>query len=344
MKALVKQKPGRGLELMDIEMPEPKEGELLVKVKATTVCGTDVHIYQWNEWAQGRIKPPLIAGHEVAGEVAGLGPSVSGFEKGEPVSAETHVYCGDCFQCRAGNRHICEKVRIFGVDMDGVFAEYAIIPAQNAWKNPKGMDAEIASIQEPFGNAVHSVFVGNDKIEGSTVLVTGAGPIGCFAAGILKHAGAKKVIISDLSDYRLELAGKMNADVLVNAGRENVVDVVKKETGGRRADIFIEMSGSGRALSDGLKALKPGGRVSILGLFAKPVPLDVTKGIVFKYARVFGINGRLIFDTWEKTRGLLEKKLVDPRPVITHRFPLDKFEEGFTLLEEAMAGKVVLLP
>ncbi len=344
MKALVKSSPKRGLELMDVETPSPGKGELLIKVKATTICGTDLHIFEWNDWASGRIKPPLIAGHEVGGEIVELGEGVQGFEKGELISVETHVYCNECFQCRIGNKHICENVKIFGVDLNGVFAEYAIVPAQNAWKNPKQMKPEIASIQEPFGNAVHSVFVGNDQLEDSNVLVTGAGPIGCFACGILKAAGAKKVIISDINDYRLELAAKMGADVLVNASNEKLVDVVKRETAGRGADVFLEMAGSSAALSDGLNALRPAGRVSILGIFAKPVPLDVTNGLVFKYAKVFGINGRLIFGTWKKTSELIEKKLVDPSPVITHRFSMDDFEEGFSLLEEGRAGKIVLVP
>ncbi|MCX6802392.1 MAG: L-threonine 3-dehydrogenase [Candidatus Diapherotrites archaeon] len=344
MKALFKSKSQRGLELLDVEKPSPKKGEVLVKVKAASICGTDLHIYEWNEWAQNRIKPPLIAGHEVAGEIVELGEGVKGFGKGDLVSAETHVYCGKCFQCLSGNRHVCETMKIFGVDIDGVFAEYAVIPAQNAWKNPKGMKPEIAAIQEPFGNAVHSVFAGGDRIDGSTVLITGAGPIGCFAAGIAKAAGAKKVIVSDLNDFRLSLAGKMKADILVNAQNENLAECVKKETNGRGADIFIEMSGSGAALNDGLKSLRVGGRVSILGVFNKPVALDVTNDIVFKYARIFGINGRLIFDTWKKTSELINKKLVDPSPVITHRFPLKDFEEGFSLLEHGKAGKVVLVP
>lgn len=344
MKALVKTKPERGLEFLEVEKPKPEKGELLVRVKATTICGTDLHIFQWNDWARQRLRLPLIIGHEVAGEIVELGEGVESFEKGELVSAETHVYCNECFQCRIGNQHICEKVKIFGVDTDGVFAEYAVIPAQNAWKNPKGMKPEIASIQEPFGNAVHSVFAGRDRIEDSTVLITGAGPIGCFASAISKAAGARKVIVSDLNDYRLEIARKMKADVLVNVGNESLVEIVKRETNGRGADILLEMSGNPNALNDGLKALRGAGRVSILGIYSKSFSIDVTNDVVFNYARIFGINGRRIFETWQKTRELLEKKLVDPTPVITHRFPLREFEKGFLLLEKGEAGKVVLFP
>ncbi|MEM0360379.1 MAG: L-threonine 3-dehydrogenase [Candidatus Diapherotrites archaeon] len=342
MKVVLKSKPGKGLELSKVENPFPKKGELLVKVMAAGICGTDLHIYEWNEWAQSRIKPPLVVGHEVAGKIVELGEGVSGFEIGDLVSVETHVFCGKCFQCLSGNKHICEKMKIFGVDMNGVFAEYAVVPAQNAWKNPKKMKPEIAAIQEPFGNAVHSVFAVSDNFKDSTVLITGAGPIGCFAVGILKAEGAKKVIVSDLNDFRLKLAQKMGADVLVNAESENLVERVLSETNGRGADFFIEMAGSGKALVDGFKALRPGGRVSVLGVFGKPVQLDVTNNIVFKYATVYGINGRLIFDTWKKTSELLGRGLVDPSPVITHSLKFEDFEKGFSLLEQGMAGKVVL--
>lgn len=344
IKAIVKNKKEKGLELIDVEKPAPKKGEILVKVKATSICGTDVHIYDWGAWAQSRIKPPLIIGHEVAGEVVELGNGVQGFEKGDLVSAETHIYCNECFQCKIGNRHVCEKMKIFGVDINGVFAEYAVIPAQNAWKNPKGMKPEIVSIQEPFGNAVHTIFACNTNIEGANVLIAGAGPIGCFAVGIAKAEGAKKVIISDVNDYRLALAEKMGADVIVNVRKENIVETTKKETAGRGADVFLEMSGNPQALNDGLSALRVGGTASILGVFDSKVQLDVTDSIVFKYVKIFGINGRLIFDTWKKTSELINSRKVDPRPVITHSFRLKDFEKGLSLLKEGRAGKIILTP
>ncbi|MCX8190517.1 MAG: L-threonine 3-dehydrogenase [Candidatus Diapherotrites archaeon] len=340
----MKSRPEKGLKLVDVDKPSPKKDELLVKVRATSICGTDIHIYDWGPWAQSRIKPPLIVGHEVAGEVIECGKNVRGFEKGDLVSAETHIYCNTCFQCRIGNRHVCEKMKIFGVDIDGVFAEYAVVPAQNAWKNPKGMKPEIASIQEPFGNAVHTIFAPNTRIQDASILIAGAGPIGCFAAGIAKAEGAKKIIISDVNDYRLGLAEKMGADVLVNVRSQNVVEVAKKETAGRGIDLFLEMSGSPQALNDGLSALRVGGTASILGVFDSKVQIDVTDSIVFKYVRIFGINGRLIFDTWKKTSELINSKNVDPRPVITHSFKLKDFEKGFELLKEGKAGKVILVP
>lgn len=342
MLALQKHVAGPGAKL--IEAPVPKIGPLdvLIEVKATSICGTDLHIYDWDPWAQSRIKPPLIFGHEMAGEIIEVGSHVQGFQVGDHVSAETHIACGHCFQCRTGNAHICESVKILGVDTQGVFAEYVSLPAANAWKNPKSIPHDIATAQEPLGNAVHTVFDG--PVTGQRIAIWGCGPIGICAAALCKASSADLVIAVDINDFRLNLAKEMGADYIFNPERDDVIKEIKNLTNGKGADAFLEMSGNPKAFVDGLKATRAGGRASILGVFPTKIEVDVTKEIVFKGIRLHGINGRLMYDTWYKASSLLRNGKVKLEKIITHKFKMSEFEKAFQTLKGPSAGKIVLYP
>jgi threonine 3-dehydrogenase len=285
----------------------------------------------------------MIFGHECAGKIIETGSAVENFKVGDRISVETHIYDGTCFQCKQGNQHICENVKIFGVDTNGVFADYALVPQQNAWLNDPKMPVDVASIQEPFGNAVHTIFEGGAP-SCDTAVVFGCGPIGLCAIGILKAIGAAAVYAVEPLPFRAKLAHKMGATRVLNPNKENVIKEILAETRGKGVGAVIEMSGNASALQNGLKVLRPGGKVGVLGVFANDVSLNVSDGIVFKYARVFGINGRRIWSTWEKTRELLVDKKVDVRPIITHRFALRDFEKGFAAIAAGEAGKVILTP
>lgn len=342
MKALAKTRPAPGAELIEVPVPQPRPGEALVKVRAASICGTDQHIYEWNEWAQGRIKPPLIFGHEMAGEVVALGEGAKRVKVGDMVSAETHVVCDSCYLCRTGNAHICQNLTILGVDIPGVFAEYVAVPAQNLLINDPSIPADWASVQEPMGNAVHTALSGD--IVGKTVALFGTGPIGIIAVAVANACGAERVIAIDINDYRLNIAKQMGAFMTVNAKEQDPVEAILEVTGGEGADVFLEMSGAASALQQGFKALRFGGWAGLLGLPAKPVTLDVTNGIVFKGATVYGISGRRMYDTWYKTTSLLRAKRVNLGPVITHTFPLAEYEKGFELMHSGQCGKVILRP
>ncbi len=344
MLSVWKRKPVLGLEVGEAPLPKIKDGEVLVKVKATSICGTDIHIYKWDAWAQQRIGKniPYIFGHEVAGEIVEVGGGVKGLSVGDHVSAETHISCGYCFQCRTGREHICQNVKILGVDTNGTFAEYLALPGRNAWVNDKRIPHWVATAQEPLGNAVHTVFDG--EIAGRTVTIFGMGPIGVCAVGLCKLAGADKVIAIDPNQSRLRFAKEFGADLLIDSGGE-LADVKKQimdATDGLGADVFLEMAGSPEALTSGLATLRAGGRASILGVFPKPVELDVTNAIVFKGAKISGINGRKMFDTWYKTKALLPKMRLER--LVTHRMKLDKIDEGFQTLLRREGMKVVLEP
>ncbi|MEW6295618.1 MAG: L-threonine 3-dehydrogenase [Candidatus Diapherotrites archaeon] len=345
MLAIMKDKPREGAITTEVAIPKIKPHEILVKVKATSICGTDVHIYKWDKWSQNRIKPPLIFGHEFTGEVIEIGKhvfSTSEVKVGNYVSAETHIACGKCFQCKTGNAHICENVRILGVDTQGCFAEYAVIPAANAWVNDPKIPLEIASMQEPLGNAIHTALA--VELIGNTVLIMGCGPIGLCSIQVAKAAGAAKVIAVDLVPYRLELAKKMKADYALNAREVDVIKEVMDITEGKGADVFLEMSGSQQAIEQGFKALRPGGEASILGIPSKEIELDLSSAVVFKAAKVHGINGRLMFNTWYKTASLLKNKLIDISPIITHKIKLNEFEQGMQAMLSGNSGKVVMFP
>lgn len=344
MRALVKSRPEAGAELLEVPVPTPGPGELLIRIEAASLCGTDLHIYRWDEWAQGRLGGglPRIFGHEMAGEVVAHGPGLLGrlaIPLGTLVAAETHLVDGSCYQCRTGREHVCANLRILGIDIDGAFAEYVVLPAHNAWPSP-GLAPEIAAIQEPMGNAVHAAFT--EEIAGQTVVVLGCGPIGLMAVAIADLAGAAKVFATDVNPERLEMARRLGADETIDA-REDVVARLMEATGGVGVDIVLEMSGAESAIRQGFAAVTNGGRVSLLGLPSKPITMDLSDEIIFKGLRVYGITGRKMFETWYRTQALLAQGL-DLSPIVTHRLPLSRFAEAFDLLAAGHGGKVVLLP
>jgi len=342
MKAILKSKAERGAEVTSANIPRIGEGQILAKVRATSICGTDFHIYKWDQWAQSRIKIPRIFGHEFTGEVVETGKGVKKLKAGDLVSAETHIACGICFQCRTGNKHICENVAILGVDVDGCFAEYVALPEENAWQVSQEMPVEIASMLEPMGNAVHTAF--SAEISANKVAVLGCGPIGLAAIGVVKAAGASRVFATDINNYRLNIAKKMGADIVLNADEEEVVAVILEQTRGRGVDVVLEMSGSPTAIKQGFKALRLGGTVCMLGLPSAPMELDLNNDIIFKAATVIGINGRRMFSTWYQLEGLLESGLLDPSPIITHKMKLEEIEQAMSLIESGNCGKIVLTP
>ena len=342
MKAIVKDKPGPGGVLTTVDVPQPGKNEVLVKVEATSICGTDLHIYQWDPWAASRVRPPQIFGHEFAGEVVELGSGTTTLKVGDHVSAETHIVCGVCHQCRFGQGHICEDVSIIGVDRHGCFAEYVIIPESNAWLNPPDMPADVASVQEPFGNAVHTAL--STDLVGKRVLVTGCGPIGIMAVGIAKAAGAALVIGTEIVPYRIELARAVGADLVINPRDTDTVTEITTYTQGTGVDVLLEMSGNPSAIHEGFAVLRCGGFAALLGIPSKPVEFDLANEVVFKGATVYGVTGRLMWKTWYQTRALLDSRAVDVKPIITHRMPLEEFETGMELMKTGQCGKVVLFP
>ncbi|HEY8343450.1 MAG TPA: L-threonine 3-dehydrogenase [Calditerricola sp.] len=342
MRAVVKTQAAPGADLREVPIPKPGPGDALVRVKATTICGTDVHIYVWDDWAKSRIRVPQIIGHEFSGVVVDVGPGVTHVQAGDHVSAETHFVCGHCPQCLTGQAHICQNTRILGVDRDGCFAEYVVVPAQSLWKNDPALPFEVASLQEPMGNAVHTVLSG--PVAGKTVAILGCGPIGIMAVAVARAAGAAKVFAVDVNPYRLELAKAMGAHVRIHAGEEDPVARVKEATGGSGVEVVCEMSGHPTAIQQGFKMLANGGRMAMLGLPTQDVPLDITNAIVFKGVTVLGITGRRIYETWQQTAGLLASGQVNLEPLITHRFPLERFAEAFELMKSGQCGKIVLIP
>jgi threonine 3-dehydrogenase len=347
MRALRKTAPRPGAELVEVAVPVPGEGEVLVRVHAASICGTDLHIYDWNEWAEHRItRLPMTFGHEVAGTVEAVGPEVHHLEPGAFVAAETHIACGQCSTCRTGRAHICENLRILGVDTEGAFAERLVLPAQNAWIVGEGIQPDVASIMEPFGNGVHAAFGtgGGEDIATNAVAVIGCGPIGLFAVGITRSLGAWKVIAIEPNDYRREMAASMGADLLIDPTTSDPIHAVMEATHGGGAEVVLEMSGNAHAIDQGTRMLARGGRMSLLGLPDGPVTLDLNDQVIFKEARLQGITGREMFRTWQQTTTLLSTGRVDVTPVITHRFPLEKFEEAFATTASGHSGKVILLP
>jgi len=342
MQAVVKAKAAPGIELQEVPIPSPGPGQVLVKVQAASVCGTDLHIFNWDPWAQGRIHPPLIPGHEFAGVVAGMGRGVTTVKEGDLVSAEMHVACGKCLQCRIGEAHICQHVRILGVDEDGAFAEYAIIPESNIWKLSPQIPHEYATLLDPLGNAVHAVLSG--PIAAQTVAVTGCGAIGLFSIAVAKACGAAKVFAVEVNEHRRAVAAKMGADVVMNPATEDVVARIKDETEGTGVDVLLEMSGVPTAMRTGFAALRTGGRASLLGIPSKPFELDFAKDIIFKGAIVLGINGRKMFETWFQMEALLATGKLNLEPAITHRLKLGEFEQAMDLLRTGEAIKVILRP
>jgi threonine 3-dehydrogenase len=342
MKAIVKAEAAPGAVIRDVPIPTPGRGEVLLRVLRAGVCGTDLHIWSWDRWSQGRVRPPVTLGHEFVGEVVTIGDGVHNVRPGEYVSCESHVVCGTCLACRTGNAHVCENTRILGVDIPGGFAEFVVVPAVNAWHIPAGVPLEVAAVMEPCGNAVHTAFAG--PLSGCNIAVTGCGPIGLFAIGVARAAGAARVFASDVSPYRLELARAMHADAVIDASREDFAARCLELTGGRGLDGVLEMSGNPRAVRDGLAALRMGGRMSMLGLPTEPFELDWNRLVIFKGITLHGIIGRRMYDTWFQLDQMLGSGRLDLRPAITHVMPMAQFDDAITLLREGRAGKVVLVP
>ena len=341
MKAVAKLEPGHGCELVRVPIPTISRREVLIKVKAAAICGTDVHIYEWDDWAQKRIKTPLIFGHEFCGEIVEAGESVTSVKVGQVVSIETHITCRHCYYCRQGMGHICETMKIIGVDRDGCFAEYVSVPDSACWPWEIEVPDEIAAIQDPYGNAVHTAL--SADLVGADVLITGMGPIGLAAIPVSKLSGAKRVFVTDVSEYRLELARKLGADVVINPKKEDPVAIIKGMTQGRGADVLLEMSGNPSAIKQGFSSLRKAGVACILGIPSKPVEFDIANDIVFKSIVVKGINGRRIWDTWYKGQALLAKG-VDLNKLITHKMPLEEIKTGLELMAAGECGKVILYP
>ena len=340
MRAIVKTAPGPGASLQEVPKPSTGPGEALVRVVAASICGTDHHIYEWNEWARGRIGPhiPQIMGHEFCGVVEETGPGVSRVSEGDFVSAETHIVCHECKTCRRNQYHVCLNTRILGVDVDGAFADYIVVPAENLWVNSPDLPPDVASALEPLGNAVHTATA--EPLAGKHVLVTGAGPIGAFSVGVAKALDAARVYVSEPNPYRLSLAGKMGADHLINPSEVPLRDAIMELTGDG-VDAVLEMSGSPRAIRDAISCVIPGGHIAQLGLPPGDVSIDLNE-LIFKGVRFYGIIGRRIWETWETMSQLLGEGGLDIRPVLTHTFDLESFEEGIRLMEEGACGKVVL--
>jgi threonine 3-dehydrogenase len=339
MQAIVKDRPAPGLSVTTVPAPRVGPGEVLIAVRHAGVCGTDLHIADWDAWARGRVRPPLVVGHEFAGEIVAVGEGVTELAPGQLVTAEGHLVCGHCLQCRTGNAHICRNTRIIGVDRDGAFAEFIAMPAGNVLPLD-GIPTTVGAVMDPMGNAFHAVLTA--EIPGSTVLVVGCGPIGCFAVGIARAAGAVRVFASDVNATRLELARRMGAHVTINAARDDVVRTVLGETGGEGADVVCEMSGVPSALHQAFAAVRRGGRVQLLGIPREAVPLDLAAELIFKGVTVYGVIGRKLYETWHQMRRYLTAGLFDPRPVITHQFPLAQIDQALAAIRSGDAGKIIL--
>ena len=337
MLAIRKGSATKGVAMYEIEEPEVPEGWALVKVLKSSICGTDVHIYQWNEWSQKRMKPPVTIGHEFVGKVLKVNKGTGRVKEGDIVSAESHVVCHVCRMCRRNMYHACENTRIIGVHMDGAFAEYVAIPEENLVKLPASVPLEAGSVLEPFGNAVHTVQ--SVDVRGKRVVVTGAGPIGVMAIPVAKALGAVEIIATDLSDYRLKLASDVGADVVINVKEQDPVQIVQ-DLGG--ADVVLEMSGSEKALNQGLEMIVAGGEMAILGLPDNRVSLDLANNVVSKGITIRGITGRRLWETWDLGVSLVSSGKVDLKKVITHQFDFKDYEAAFSAMMSGNSGKVVL--
>ena len=338
MQALVKKKAEPGLWLEEVDQPEPGIDDVLIKIHKSAICGTDLHIYNWDAWAQQTIRTPMVIGHEYVGTIAAVGNNVKGLQVGQLVSGEGHLVCGHCRNCLAGRRHMCRNTLGVGVDRDGAFAEYLCIPASNVWICDPSIPKDVLACFDPFGNAVHTAL--SFELIGEDILITGAGPIGLFATAVARFAGARFVVTSDVNDYRLELAKTMGASRVVDARRERLADVVTSLGMKEGFDIGFEMSGNGRAFEDMLANMNHGGQIGLLGILDPNTAIDWNK-VIFKSLQIKGIYGRELFETWYKMTSMLQTGL-DISPAITHRFPYTEFHKGFELMRAGECGKVVL--
>ncbi|MGE4157977.1 MAG: L-threonine 3-dehydrogenase [Planctomycetota bacterium] len=341
MEAILKSAPGKGqLTLGKVAELERGPFDVVIRVERAAICGTDFHIFAWDAWSAGRIKPPLVMGHEFCGSVESVGREVTSVKPGDFVSAECHIVCGTCYQCRTGQGHICANTVIFGVDRQGAFAERITVPEGNVWKVNPNIPKEHAAIFDPLGNAVHTVMAA--PVAARTVVITGCGPIGLFAVSLASHLGAR-VIASDVNADRLSIAKELGASVLVNPAKgDALVEVCRRETGGLGADTVLEMSGSPVALKQGLEALRMGGEMRLLGIPAGEVPINLAELVIFKGLTMSGIIGRKMYETWYQVQHFLLHGMLNPAPVITHRLPFGDFQKGFDAIAAGQAGKVIL--
>ncbi len=336
MKALVKRRAEPGIWMEQVPVPSPGPNEVLIKLEMTAICGTDLHIYKWDAWSQRTITPGLVIGHEFVGHVVEMGPGVTGYAAGDRVSAEGHIVCGHCRNCRAGRPHLCPNTVGIGVNRDGAFAEYVVVPASNLWPIPAEIPSELAAFFDPFGNAAHCAL--EFDVLGEDVLITGAGPIGIIAAGICKFIGARHVVVTDVNDYRLDLARQMGATRTINVARENLREVMA-EIGIQGFDVGMEMSGNAAAFNDMLNAMYHGGKVALLGILPKGAGIDWDQ-IIFKGLIVHGIYGRKMYETWYKMTQLVRSGFPLGK-VLTHQIGIDDFQQGFDLMASGQCGKVV---
>jgi len=338
MKALVKAKAERGIWMQDIPEPEVGHNDVLIKIKRTAICGTDIHIFKWDNWAQKTIPVPMAVGHEFYGEIVDMGVEVKGFSTGDRVSAEGHITCGVCRNCRAGRRHLCMNTEGVGVNRPGAFAEYLSVPAFNVFKLSDAITDDMAAILDPLGNATHTAL--SFDLVGEDVLITGAGPIGIMAVAIARHAGARHVVITDVNEYRLELARKMGASVALNVAEGSIADTMKSLGMEEGFDVGMEMSGQPQAFRDLLSVMHHGGKVALLGIPPANTDIDWNE-VIFKGLVIKGIYGREMFETWYKMSSMIQSGL-NIGPIITHHFPVDDFQPAFELMESGKSGKVIL--
>jgi threonine 3-dehydrogenase len=343
MRALVKESAGPGMVLRDVPRPACGPNDVLIKVHYAGVCGTDLHIWEWDAWASGRLKPPLTIGHEFAGEIVQLGPEARGaglLTVGDLVTAEGHIVCGHCLPCRTGDAHVCRRTQIIGVDRDGAFAEFIAMPASNVIRLD-GIPTQIGAIMDPIGNAVHTVLEGG-SLAGSAVMVVGCGPIGCFAVGVARAAGASIVMASDLNPTRRDIARKMGAHAVIDPAGEDVVARVNQLTNGDGADVVCELSGHPSGHAQAFAVARPGGRVNMLGTPSRTTEVDFARDVIFKGLTIYGVTGRRMYDTWQQMGRFIRAGQFDPSPVITHRFPLERMAEAIGVIKDGSAGKVIL--
>ena len=342
MRALRKMHAARGLSLETAPVPAIGPADVLVRVRTASICGTDLHIYGWDRWSQGRIKPPVTLGHEFCGVVERVGEEVTAVKPGDFVSAEMHLNCGHCHQCRLGEAHICQNLRIIGIDQDGAFAEFVRIPASNIWKLDPAIPEHYGAILDPLGNAVHTVLAG--AIAGQTVLVTGCGPIGLMAIAVAKACGSSTVFATETNAQRRAMAQKMGADIVLNPAETDSVAGIKAETGATGVDVLLEMSGNPAAIQQGFRSLRAGGRASLLGIPTESVPLDLVNDVIFKGATVQGIYGRRMYGTWVQMTALLKAGRLNLEPLFGERTSMAKIENAFALLQGGLAGKILMYP
>lgn len=332
-----------GAELKETDVPKPGSKDVLIKVKAAAICGTDIHIYEWDPYAQERIKPPMIFGHEGCGEVVEIGSQVTNYQPGDLVAVETHIPCEDCFQCRTGSQHICEEMAIIGVHTDGLFAEYAKVPISCCWRLPRDTNPDLGAILEPIGVAVNGIL--KEDVNNKSVAVFGCGPIGQFGLAAVAAWGARQIFAVEPIPYRLDMAKKLVPEAtFINPSQENAVELILEATGGKGVEVSLEISGDTKAVKWTFQVVSKGGRVSLIGLPSMPVEIDLTADIIYKEVRVFGSTGRLMWKTWHDTQKLLKSGKFDPLPVITHRFSLEDYDHALKLANTREAGKIIFYP